>query len=225
MRLLGDLSTTGLVITRAKWQIDPSGRYALGMAVNFEHRSPFADDTVALGIVDMADGDAWSEFGRTRAWCWQQGCMLQWVPNSDTEVIFNDREGDAFVSRIYNVKTGAVRTLPHAIYTVSPDGKTAIGADFRRINHMRPGYGYAGIPDPNRDVRAPDDVGVYSVDSGDGSVKACCCDCRGCCNSVSAWRYFRGAALILTICCLIRMGRGSFFCTAGDLARAVLIRG
>ena len=33
--------------------------------------------------------------------------MLQWIPNSDTEVIFNDREGDAFVSRIYNVKTGA----------------------------------------------------------------------------------------------------------------------
>ena len=147
-----------------KWQIDPSGRYALGMAVDFEHRSPFADDTVALGIVDMADGDTWSEFGRTRAWCWQQGCMLQWIPNSDAEVIFNDREGDAFVSRIYNVKTGVIRMLPHAIYTISPDGKTAIGADFRRINHMRPGYGYAGIPDPNRDVRAPDDVGVYTVD-------------------------------------------------------------
>ena len=124
-----------------KWQIDPSGRYALGMAVDFEHRSPEADDTVGLGVIDMEDGDTWSEFGRTRAWCWQQGCMLQWIPNSETEVIFNDREGDVFVSRIYNVKTGAVRTLPQAIYTLSPDGKTAIGADFRRINHMRPGYG------------------------------------------------------------------------------------
>ena len=76
-----------------KWQIDPSGRYALGMAVDFEHRSPSANDMIGLGIVDMEDGDTWSEFGRTRAWCWQQGCMLQWIPNSDTEVIFNDREG------------------------------------------------------------------------------------------------------------------------------------
>ena len=154
-----------------KWQIDPTGRYALGMEVDFEHRSPSADDMVALGMIDMENGDAWSEIGRTRAWCWQQGCMLQWIPNSETDIIYNDREGDAFVSRIHNVKTGDVRTLPRAIYALSPDGKTAIGTDFRRINHMRPGYGYAGIPDPNRDVHAPDDVGVYVVDLETGDTK------------------------------------------------------
>ena len=44
-----------------------------------------------------------------------------------------------------------------------------MGADFRRIQDMRPGYGYAGIPDPNREVLAPDDAGVYRVDLDTGA--------------------------------------------------------
>ena len=74
-----------------KRQFDPSMRYVLGMEVDFEHRSPTAEDEIAVGMVDLADGDRWIELGRTRAWCWQQGCMLQWRPGSETEVMWNDR--------------------------------------------------------------------------------------------------------------------------------------
>ena len=63
-----------------KWQFDPSDRYALGMEVDFEGRSPLLEDEIALGLIDLEDGDRWSEIGRTQAWCWQQGCMLQWRP-------------------------------------------------------------------------------------------------------------------------------------------------
>lgn len=154
-----------------KWQIDPTGQYALGMEVDFEHRSPTAEDTIDLGIIDMNNGDTWTKIASTKAWCWQQGCMLQWIPNSKTDIIWNDREKDQFISKIYNTKTGQTRTLPQAIYTLSPNGKTAIGTDFRRINHMRPGYGYAGIPDPNHDVKAPQDAGIYTVNLETGESK------------------------------------------------------
>ncbi len=147
-----------------KCQMDPTNRYALGMSVDFEHRSPTANDTIQLGIIDLEKSNAWQHIATTQAWCWQQGCMLQWIPKSNTDIIWNDREGDHFISKIYNTQTGQTRTLPQAIYTLSPNGKTAIGTDFRRINHMRPGYGYAGIPDPNHNVRAPEDVGIYTVD-------------------------------------------------------------
>src|SRR5688572_13488408 len=64
-----------------KHQIDPSGRYVLGMEVDFEGRSPNADDKLRLGMVDLKDGDKWIDLGiETKAWNWQQGCMLQWVP-------------------------------------------------------------------------------------------------------------------------------------------------
>ncbi len=147
-----------------KQEFDPSMRYVLGMEVDFEHRSPKADDVINVGMVALQDNDRWINLGSSRAWCWQQGCMLQWRPSSQTEVIWNDREGDHFVSHILDVETREKRTLPHPIYTLSPDGRMAVGTDFRRINHMRPGYGYAGLPDPNKDVLAPEDAGIYRLD-------------------------------------------------------------
>ncbi len=154
-----------------KRQFDPSDRFVLSNEVPFEHRSPTADDAITVGYVDLANDDKWTSIGESRAWCWQQGCMLQWVPNTASTVIWNDREGDQFVSRLLDVKSGVGRTLPHAIYTLSPDGKTAITTDFRRLNELRPGYGYAGIEDPNRDVMRPDDVGIWRMDLATGEAK------------------------------------------------------
>ena len=109
---------------------------------------------IKIGMVDLSDGDKWFELGQSRAWSWQQGCMLQWRPGSDREIVFNDRDGDRFVCRILDVKTRKLRTLPMAIEHISTDGKQAVCADFRRIQYIRAGYGYAGLPDPNREVLA-----------------------------------------------------------------------
>ncbi len=132
---------------------------------------PPPDDVITVGMVDLEDNDRWIALGESRAWNWQQGCMLQWIPGSKTDVIWNDREGDRFVARIMNVKTREMRTIPHAIYTVSPDGRTGMSADFRRIQDMRPGYGYAGLPDPNADKLAPDDSGIWKVNLRTGDAK------------------------------------------------------
>ena len=155
-----------------KLQFDPTGRYALGMEVNFEDRSPRADDVIKVGMIDLEDNDRWTELGETRAWNWQQGCMLQWRPGSSAEVLYNDREGDHFVCRIVNVKTRQTRTIPYPVYTVSPNGRWGMTPDFRRINDMRPGYGYAGPADPNSDVLAPDDSGIWKVnlDTGEATL-------------------------------------------------------
>ena len=152
-----------------KLQFDPSGRYVLGMEVDFEHRDPTADETIKVGMIDLADDDRWIELGETRAWCWQQGCMLQWIPGSTNEVIWNDRQGDRFVSHVLDVRSRQKRTLNSPIYALSPDGRTAISADFRRTRDMRPGYGYVGIPDPNHDVLAPANSGIYHIDLETGS--------------------------------------------------------
>ena len=57
------------------------------------------------------------------------------------------------------------------IYTLSPDGKSAVYPDFRRLNDCRPGYGYTGIPDPNLDVKVPDDAGIWHLDIASGKTK------------------------------------------------------
>ncbi len=146
-----------------KLQFHPTCRYVLGMEVDFEHRSPRYDDVIKVGMVDLEDGDRWIELGETRSWCWQQGCMLQWLPGSRNQVIWNDRQGDAFVCYILDVFSEKKRTLPHPFYTISPGDCIAVAPDFRRVNDMRPGYGYAGLPDPYSDELAPRDSGIFRL--------------------------------------------------------------
>jgi len=154
-----------------KLQFDPAGRYALGMEVDFEHRSPRAEDAIKVGMVDLKDNHRWIELGRSRAWNWQQGCMLQWVPGSKSEVLWNDREGGRFVCHVLDVQTRKRRTLPNPVYALSPDGRWGVAPDFRRLNDCRPGYGYAGLPDPNRDVAVPDNAGLWRIDMKTGRQK------------------------------------------------------
>jgi len=154
-----------------KLQFDPSVRYVLGMETDFEHRSPRADDVIRVGMVDLEDGDRWIELGTSTAWCWQQGCMLQWRPGSQTEVLWNDRQGDRYVCHVLDIATGEKRTIAHPIYSVSPCGKWAVSLDFRRVNDMRPGYGYAGFADPNGDLLAPEDSGLFRVDLETGEQR------------------------------------------------------
>ncbi|MES2438170.1 MAG: hypothetical protein V4584_03850 [Verrucomicrobiota bacterium] len=151
-----------------KFQFSQDHRFVLSNEVDFEGRSPRADDMIRIGMVDLEDGDKWIELGNTTAWNWQQGCMLQWVPGSDHEIIWNDCKNGRFVAHVLNVKTSEKRTFPHPVYSLSPDGRSAITPDFRRLNDCRPGYGYTGIPDPNLNVLKPADSGVWSMDMKTG---------------------------------------------------------
>ncbi len=147
-----------------KRQFDPSGRFVLTARVEFEGRSPRPDDTIRVGMIDLEKRNRWTQLGTSVAWGWQQGCMLQFIPGTDSKVIWNDRQKDQFICHIKDFKTGEQKTLPFPIYTLSPDGETALSVDFERINDLRPGYGYAGIPDPNREVLAPENAGIYRCD-------------------------------------------------------------
>jgi hypothetical protein len=154
-----------------KLQFDPASRYALGCEGTIEHRLNNENDILRIGMVDTQDKDRWIELGDTRAWSWHQTCMLQWLPQSSEEIIWNDREDGQFVSHILNVRTHKKRTLPSAIYAVSPDGTWGVVADFRRTRYLRPETGYAGLEDPNREVLAPENSGIWRVDLKTGRTK------------------------------------------------------
>lgn len=154
-----------------KLQFDPSDRFVLGMKVGFEHRSPLPDDVIEVGMVDLEEKDRWVPLGTSRAWNWQQGCMLQWIPGSTSTVIWNDREQDRFVCHLLDVQTGDRRTLPHPVYALSPNGKEAVTCDFSRVGDCRPGYGYAGIPDRFFEDMAPAATGISHVNLETGEAK------------------------------------------------------
>jgi hypothetical protein len=154
-----------------KFQTDPTDRYVLSMRVDFEHRSPLESDQIKIGLVDLKRGGQWIELGTSKAWNWQQGCMLQWRPGSQYEVVWNDRINGKFVCHIFNVKTKEKRTIPSPIYTLSPDGKYGLSLDFERVQDVRAGYGYAGVKDQNSEILAPEDAGIYKISLEDGTKK------------------------------------------------------
>lgn len=154
-----------------KLQTDPSGRFILGMRVKFEMRPPGPDDEIEIGMIDTGKDNRWVKLGTSNAWGWQQGCMLQWVPGTSDSVIWNDREGEKYVCHVYNIKTSKKTTHYKPVYAISPDGKWAIGTEFNRIQNLRPGYGYSGIPDPFADRKAPEHIGLYRLDLVNGSEK------------------------------------------------------
>ncbi|MEZ0386561.1 MAG: hypothetical protein ACAI34_05820, partial [Verrucomicrobium sp.] len=143
----------------------------LSNQVDFEGRPPTENDVLRVGMIDTKEGDKWTELGTTTAWGWQQGCMLQWIPGSESKVIWNDREGGKYVSRILDVKTGEKRTLPHPVYTISPDGKWAVTPDFARIDYCRSGYGYPGITDPCSTEKAPAKSGIWRMNLETGETQ------------------------------------------------------
>ncbi len=147
-----------------KWQFDPKDRFVLGMQVTFDLRAPQSSDEIRIGMIDLHEGERWIELDKSSAWCWQQGCMLQWLPGTENQILWNDRGRDGYVSHILDVRTGQKRTLPLPIYAVSPDGRWAVTPDFRRLGDVRPGYGYVGIPDPFAHQLAPAESGIWWMD-------------------------------------------------------------
>jgi len=70
-----------------KLQFDPAAARAGqpgGLRASFAARRGCHQDRDG----DLQDGDRWIELGETRAWNWQQGCMLQWLPGSKSEIIW-----------------------------------------------------------------------------------------------------------------------------------------
>ncbi len=153
-----------------EYQFDKSDRYMLGMKVFFQDRNVEPTDTADIGYFDVQDNFKWTKIGETTAWNWQQGCRLQWRPNSD-EIIWNDRSDDGthFVCRAFNFETAEYRTLPRAIYDVSADGKWALCHDFPRMKHA--GTSYVGIPDPFEDQKYTDRLGIEKMNMETGEVK------------------------------------------------------
>ena len=154
-----------------KFAFDPTDRFVLANEVDFEHRSPTQEDRIGVGMVDLDSGDEWVPLGESGAWCWQQGCMLQWRPGSESQVIWNDREQDRFVGRLLDVSSGNRISIDRPIYTISPDGAYALTVDFSRLDAMRPGYGYSGLRDPHESSPAPKESGVWRIDLANGEER------------------------------------------------------
>jgi len=152
---------------KSPWDI--SGRFMLAMEVDFMDHFPKPDETAGIGIIDLMD-NSFKLLAKTKAWNWQQGAMLQWIPSlGDTIIAFNDRDQDNFIGVILDTKSGNRRLLERPIYAISPFGDYALSLNFSRLIHKA--YGYSGVPDPWYDHPCPENDGIYLMDLETGKYE------------------------------------------------------
>ena len=146
---------------------DAAGQRVLCGRSTFLDRMPTPDDELELGWLDAdAEEPSFERIGSTRAWCWQQGTMLQWLgPGFDQQVVYNtvDQNRQAFAGRIVDPADGSAIILDRPIYALDPLGRFALSLNFSRLHRTRPGYGYAGVDDATAGDDAPEDDGVWNV--------------------------------------------------------------
>lgn len=145
--------------------------------LHLAHKCDFIDrlqkkgDSIELGIIE-SEGGKYHPLGRTNAWNFQQGSMLQWNPkNPSREIIYNDYIDGEYVAVIMDIENGRKRYIERPVANVSKDGKYALSINFSRLIDFRPGYGYACEEDRFFNVNHPSDDGVWLIDMESGKSK------------------------------------------------------
>ncbi|MFW6046860.1 MAG: hypothetical protein ACOCP4_03610, partial [Candidatus Woesearchaeota archaeon] len=112
-----------------------------------------------------------SKITETKAWNWQQGCMLQWHPSNNNQIIFNDydAENDRYISKVIDSTGKVLKIYDKPVNNVSKTGRYALSLNYDRLAVMRPDYGYfnrnnSPLPDNKND-------GIWHIDLNTGQTK------------------------------------------------------
>lgn len=151
---------------------DMSDRYMICLQVKQTYKSVAPKEPALIGIIDTLDGNRFYRIGITHSWNVQQGCMAQWMgPDFSSRIIYNDFRNGQYCSVVYNfIDKREEKVLPMAAYDVAKDGSFILSLDFSRLHRMRPGYGYANLPDTTKGELCPDKVCIWKVDVETGKV-------------------------------------------------------
>jgi hypothetical protein len=137
--------------------------------VQFCNHLPDGSETLEIGYIDWKVSDKFIKLTETKAWNWQQGCMLQWYDNS--HIIYNDIDNNKFVSILFNINTKEKTILDMAIYTLNREKDFALCIDNERHYWFRGGYSYRGVVNENKNKSFDKDDGIWYLDIKENSVK------------------------------------------------------
>lgn len=134
-------------------------------------------DAAGICVIDAKSGEL-RRIAETRAWNFQLGARLQWIPGTQNQAIYNDRRKDGkSISVIADAATGKkIKELEHLVYAVSPGGDFALSIDF---GELVGGYSYTvlnigggpelqGVDDP---FRREKDTGIFKINLETGEQK------------------------------------------------------
>lgn len=160
------LSSPGNHVFFGYYDVSPfaaDGKRVLAGRVDLALKTPAPHRVMEVGYYQLDKPDEFRGIGQTTAWCWQQGCRLQWYPATGVtrQVFYNQASGSDYVGVVQDVETGQiVMTTPLPLYEISKDGKWGLSLDFARLQRLRPGYGYSVFEDGTAAQPVPQQGGI-----------------------------------------------------------------
>lgn len=108
---------------------------------------------------------------KSKAWNWQQGCMLQWYPKNRNNILLNDydSEKEIYISKIIDNAGKTLKSFDLPINYVSNCGKYALCLNYDRLSLLRPDYGYFNKKELN--IPSDDKDGIWYLDLNNGDKK------------------------------------------------------
>ncbi len=176
VRTLRKLSVPGRHTFFGYYDITPfsqDNHLLLAMAAPDVHRTPLAGEEITIGYFDLRLGNHFEQVATTSTWCWQQGCRLQWFPKHQNEcVIYNTMVDGIYGSVVQRIADKAiVSSYKWPVYALDNAGDWALSLNFSRLQRLRPGYGYVGIPDATKAQQCPEDDGVWRLNLQTGAAR------------------------------------------------------
>jgi len=149
--------------------ISKNGKKMLCNRATFDARAITPEDSIELGWYDITDG-TWNHIDTSDSFNWQQGAMLQWMPNDENKVIYNVSRDNHFKSIICDIKDGSKKVIDFPTYCVTPDGKFSISLNYERCYWCR-AYHYQSVKNPDYNVPVAENDGIFKVDLEKNTVK------------------------------------------------------
>jgi len=100
------------------------------------------DTITGINEIQLYNKERFVSIGKSSAWNYQQGSLAQWIKRGGEEhIIFNDYYSGKLISTIKDTKGELVKRLSFPIQACYDYDKIA-SINFRRLDFLRPDYGY-----------------------------------------------------------------------------------
>lgn len=152
------------------YPLSSNGRFLLAHRTPYDARDLVKGDSAEIGYFSLPEGE-WTKVGETKAFNWQDGSMLQWIPGSVEEIVYNVLGDDGYPAAIRTDLNNTKRVLlEKPVYTLHPSGDWALGVNVSRIAECRPSYGYRDSTQESKRWKGslPEGDGLFRIDLSSG---------------------------------------------------------
>lgn len=126
---------------------------------------------VKIGVYDCESGNL-NIIDRTSAFNFQQGAMLRWLNQNSYNIIYNTVKNGNLIAKIKNIiSQKETRTISMPIQTVNYEGTEALTLNYKRLDKIRPEYGYNVIVENFSPDIPYDKDGIWRINFNTGKAK------------------------------------------------------